>query len=94
MKRYSREFKLEAVRLVIDEGQAIKPAAKNLGIDSNSLRNWIKKYQADPEYSFPGKGQQKPEDAEIHGLKKKLKQTEMERDILKKAITFFKEQDQ
>ena len=86
---FSREFKLEAVRLVRERGVAKSQAARELGIHVNVLRKWIRDYEADPKQAFPGHGQMKPEQAEIAQLKRELARTKAERDILKKAIAYF-----
>lgn len=64
---------------------------KKLGIKVSLLYKWRKDYQEYGEDSFPGKGNLKltPEQERIHKLEKKLKDTEMERDILKKVISIF-----
>ena len=86
---YSREFKLEAVRLVRERGVTPKQAAKDLGIHENSLRSWMKALAEDAEQAFPGRGRMKPGDAEVARLRRELAKTKTERDILKKAIAFF-----
>ena len=86
---FSREFKLEAVRLVRERGVAKSQAARELGIHVNVLRKWIRDYEADPKEAFPGHGQMRPEQAEIAQLKRELARAKAERDILKKAIAYF-----
>lgn len=86
---FSREFKLEAVRLVRERGVAKSQAARELGIHVNVLRKWIRDYEEDPKQAFPGHGQMKPEQAEIAQLRRELARTKAERDILKKAIAYF-----
>ncbi len=86
---FSREFKLEAVRLVRERGVAKSQAARELGIHVNVLRKWIRDYEADPKQAFPGHGQLKPEQAEIAQLRRELARTKAERDILKKALAYF-----
>jgi transposase len=88
-RRFSREFKVEAVRLVVSEGVAMAQAARDLGIHANVLRNWVREHRADPQHAFPGVGQQKPEDAELTRLQREVAQLKMERDILKKAAAYF-----
>jgi transposase len=88
-RRFSREFKVEAVRLVLTQRVSIAQAARDLGLHSNVLRNWVREQRADPAYAFPGKGQQKPEDAEITQLRREVAHLKMERDILKKAAAYF-----
>src|SRR4051794_28378016 len=86
---FSREFKTEAVRLVVERGVTVAQAAKDLGIHENVLRKWVLNFKADPEQSFPGRGKMKPDDAEVARLRRELAKTKTERDILKKAIAYF-----
>jgi transposase len=86
---FSREFKLEAVRLVVERGVKVSQAAKDLGIHENVLRKWVRDIQADSKQSFPGRGRMKPDDAEVARLRRELAKTKAERDILKKAIASF-----
>src|SRR5437867_9472503 len=88
-RMFSREFKTEAVRLVLERGVKVAQAAKDLGIHENVLRKWVQNFEADPEQSFPGRGKLKPDDAEIARLRRELAKTRTERDILKKAIAYF-----
>ena len=86
---FSREFKVEAVRLVVERGVKASQAAKDLGIHENVLRKWVRDIQVDAKQSFPGRGRMKPDDAEIARLRRELAKTKTERDILKKAIAYF-----
>lgn len=88
-KTYDKEFKLSAVRMVLEEGLSVAQVSRDLGINENSLHNWKKKYLEEKENAFPGKGRLKPEDEELRRLQKELKTVKMERDILKKAMAFF-----
>jgi transposase len=88
-RRFSREYKLEAVRLVTQRGVSMAQAARDLGLHINSLRKWVHDYQADPQQAFPGEGQQKPEAAELTRLRRENAKLRMERDILKKAAAYF-----
>lgn len=88
-KTYDREFKISAVRLILDSGRSVASVARDLGIAENTLFIWKKKYLADIEEAFPGKGNLKPEEEEIRRLKRELEHVKMERDILKKAVAFF-----
>lgn len=83
-RQFSREFKLEAVRLVKERGVAVAQAARDLDVHENVLRKWIREQAADPQEAFPGKGVMKPEQAELERLRKKVAKLKMERDILKK----------
>ena len=88
-KRFSRQFKIDAVRLVTEQGYRVTEVARNLGIHPNMLSRWKRQLEAESEDAFPGKGQMAPEKEELHRLRKRVKQLEMEREILKKAAAFF-----
>ena len=76
-------------RLVRERGVAIGQAAKDLGLHENVLRKWVKDAKANGAAAFPGRGRQRPDDAEVARLKRELAKTQAERDILKKAIAYF-----
>lgn len=61
-RKFSHEFKLEAVRLVKDRGVAVAQAVRDLDLHENVLRKWIGEFAADPQHAFPGHGQMKPEE--------------------------------
>jgi transposase len=88
-RQFSREFKVEAVKLVTERGVAVAQAARDLDVHETRLRAWMKELAADPQQAFPGKGVMKPEQAEIERLRKEVAKLKMERDILKKAAAFF-----
>jgi transposase len=89
-KQYSKEFKLDAISLVLDQGYAIAEAARSLEIRANMLGRWIKEHQADDNgQSFRGNGKLTPEQEEIRRLKTEIKQLKLERQILKEAMVFF-----
>jgi transposase len=88
-RRYGREFKLEAVKLVQERGVTVAQAARDLDIHANLLRNWVKAFAADPQQAFPGQGQMKPEQLEIERLRREVTKLKAERDILKKAAAYF-----
>ena len=88
-RTFTREFKLEAVKLVKERGVSMSQASRDLGIHLNVLRGWVKAVDEDPQQAFPGQGQMNPEQAEIARLKKEVARLKMERDILKKAAAYF-----
>jgi transposase len=88
-KKYSKEFKLDAVSLVLDQGYTRTEASKNLGINPNVLGRWVQEFQSDDGQAFRGNGKLTPELEEIRKLKAQVKRLEMEREILKKATVFF-----
>ncbi len=88
-KSYSKEFKRDAVSLVLEQGYSRAEAALNLEVGINALSRWVKEYQEKDKHAFVGKGKLTPEQAENRKLKARIKRLEMERDILKKATVFF-----
>ncbi|MBW2109672.1 MAG: transposase [Deltaproteobacteria bacterium] len=76
-RTYTREFKLEASR--------------NLGVEYSVLRRWKKQFADDPQNAFPGKGRLKAPDEELRRIKRELDRVTEERDILKKALAYFAE---
>jgi len=87
-KRYPEEFKVEAVKQVVDRGHSVADVTSRLGMTTHSLYAWIKKYGPDSV-----EHQAKADDAaEIKRLKKELKRVTDERDILKKAAVYFANQ--
>jgi len=90
-RSYSREFKLEAVELITKKGYSIAEASRNLGIEYSVLRRWKIQLTDDPQHAFPGKGKLKAPDEELHRIKRELERVKEERDILKKALAYFAE---
>ena len=88
-RKFSKEFKLEAVSLVLTREVSIAQAARNLDINENVLSRWIREFKQNEQQAFPGNGLQKPDDAEVTRLRREVAQLKMERDILKKAAAFF-----
>jgi transposase len=88
-KQYSKEFKLDAISLVLDQGFSRKEAAASLEINSQMLGRWIKESREEDGQAFRGNGKLTQEQEEIKKLRAQVKQLEMEREILKKATAFF-----
>ena len=88
-RRFSREFKLEAVKLVRELGVTAVQAARDLDLHVNVLRKWVVELAADPGSAFPGHGQLKPESQELERLRRENAKLKAERDILKKAAAYF-----
>ena len=88
-RKFTREFKFEAVRLITERGVTVAQAARDLGVHPTQLRNWVKDFASDPAQAFPGHGQQKADQAEITRLKREVNKLKAERDILKKAAAYF-----
>ncbi len=88
-KKYPKEFKLDAISLVLDQGYSRSEAARSLDINANMLCRWIKEHQSVDGQAFRGNGTLTPDQAEIRRLKEENRQLKMEKDILKKATVFF-----
>lgn len=88
-RSFSREFKLEAVRLVTEGGLSLAQASRDLGVQESVLGRWKKQLAEDPEEAFPGKGHLKSQDEELRRLRRENEILRQERDILKKAVGIF-----
>ena len=81
-KKYDKVFKLEAIRLVVEEGRKVSEVERNLDISSGTLARWGREKKTAPEEAFSGKGYLKAKDEEIRKLRAELKNTKEERDII------------
>ena len=88
-RQFDRAFKVEAVRLVIEEGRPVAAVARDLGIGENLLHRWKQQFTDRPGQAFVGTGNLSPEQAELRRLRRELTDVTEERDILKKAISVF-----
>ena len=84
-RKYTEEFKTEAVRLIVEEGYSISQAARNLDINANMLGRWKRELTEDAEI----RQQVSDEKEELKRLREEVRQLKMEREILKKATAFF-----
>ena len=87
-KRYPEEFKIEAVKQVVERGHSVAEVASRLGVTTHSLYAWKKKYGPESAQHQAKSG----DEAEIRRLKKELKRATEERDLLKKAAVYFANQ--
>ena len=89
-KQYTKEYKLDAISLVLDQGHTTTEVSRSLEINANMLRRWIREYQAaDADQAFRGNGKLRPEQEEIRQLKAQIRQLKLEWQILKGAAVFF-----
>ncbi len=88
-KRYSKEFKLDAISLVLEQGYTQAEAARSLEVNANMLGRWIKEHEVPDGQAFRGNGKLTPEQAEIRRLREENRRLKMEKEILKKATVFF-----
>lgn len=85
--KYSKEFKIEAVRLAQDDDVTIKSVAEDLGVNYHNLCRWKRKYEERKEKAFPGNGNKYVENEEVEKLKKENARLKIEREILKKTLS-------
>ena len=90
-RQYSRDFKIEAVRLLETSGKSASQLERELGIGKGNLLRWKREFAADGEGAFPGQGRLTPEQERLRQLERENKILRQERDILKKAIAIFSE---
>lgn len=88
-RKYTREFKLEAVRLYESSGKSMRVIEQELGITPFLLGKWLHEYRQGEARAFPGKGQLPAEEAELQRLRRENEVLRQERDILKKVVSIF-----
>ena len=88
-RKFDKEFKMQAIKMVLEEGIPVVEVAKKLEINQGQIHKWKQEYETAGPDAFPGKGHQAEAEEEIKRLKKKLADAEEERDILKKAVAIF-----
>lgn len=91
-RKFTKEFKIEAVRLTNQPGMTVVKAARDLGIRAKVLYRWRGELAEAPVEAFPGKGRRRASDEELQRLRRENEQLRMEREILKKATAFFANQ--
>jgi transposase len=90
-RQYTREFKMEALRLLETSGKSARQLERELGIGSGNLSRWKRESAADGEDAFPGHGRLTPDQERLRQLERENEILRQERDILKKAIAIFSE---
>jgi len=92
-RQFTREFKLEAVRLASEGGKTPEQVARELGIRGDMVRSWMKQVEgragSEGKEIFPGNGKLTSKDEEIRALRRELEVVKQERDFLKKAAAYF-----
>jgi transposase len=91
-KVYTAEFKLQTVKMILEQKLSVAEVARRLGVSENQLHTWKKAVLENGTHAFPGSGHLSPLEEEIRKLKADVKRLEAERDILKKATAFFASQ--
>jgi transposase len=88
-RRYTREFKLETVRLLETSGRSAAQIERELGIGSGCVARWKREFEAEGQAAFPGHGRLTPEQDRLRQLERENEILRQERDILKKAVAIF-----
>ena len=90
-KRYSSQFKVEALRLVREGGKPVTQIAREIGVSADLLHNWKRQAEKvkETEEPFPGNGVISAEASENQRLRRELERVTQERDFLKKAAAYF-----
>lgn len=88
-RQYTKEFKREAVDLVLKQQYTITQAAKSLGVNSNMLARWKREYESWEQNAFPGTGHQPAQLDELNRLREENRRLRLEKEMLKKAAVFF-----
>lgn len=89
--KFTKEFKVEACKLVTEQGLRVKDAASNLGVPEPLLGRWVREYRGSGRNAFPGEGKLPDSDSKIRELEAKVRRLTLEREILKKAMAYFVE---
>lgn len=90
-RKFSRDFKLEAVRMVTEGGHSLSQVARDLDLRADMLRRWKRQIEEDGGDAFPGHGRLKGEAQQLRELERENQRLRMEREILKKALAIFSE---
>jgi len=88
-RKHDREFKINAAKLVNEQGMSKAQVAKDLGVSLSQISKWALEFAKDSQNAFPGHGRLKPLEEEIAKLRKDLKRSQMEVEILRKATAYF-----
>lgn len=91
-RKYDIDFKINAVRLVLDKGLKVSQVSADLGVGLSTLERWISEHKQHGAAAFPGKGNMLPDDNKLRQLERENEILKRERDILKKALTIFSSQ--
>lgn len=88
-RKFDRQFKIDAVNLIINGGRTVRDVARELGIDETVLHRWKRQLTQNGTEAFPGKGHLSAQEEELRRLRRELEQAKEDREILKKALAYF-----
>ncbi len=90
-RQFTKEFKVEVAKMVVEQEMKQTQVARNLGIAETLIGRWVAEYKSKSASASPGKGNLRPDDERTKQLEQLLRRVTMERDILKEAIAYFAE---
>ena len=90
-RKYTKEFKTDAVALYESSGKPMAEIERDLGLSQGLLKHWVRQQQSKGEEAFPGHGRQSGEAEEVRRLRRENDLLRQERDILKKALAIVSE---
>jgi len=88
-KKYTKEFKLDAISLVTEQGYSCADASRSLDVNEKTLSRWVRESRDQGDDAFRGNGNLTTEQEELRQLREENKRLKMEKEILKKATVFF-----
>ena len=88
-KTYTREFKLQVLKMLTEQGLSVAEVARRLGVTEGSVRAWREAAEEHGASAFPGNGNPTPTDDELRRLRAENARLRAERDLLKKAAAYF-----
>lgn len=88
-RKFNREFKIEAIRPIIDSRKSLAQVSRELNIKRSVLQRWRQQYELGPEQAFPGSGSLSPQQAELAQTRRENRRLKLEIEILKKAQAIF-----
>jgi len=89
VKKYDKEFKLQTIQMIQEEGKTVAQVSREMGITDKTLYRWMAELKTSGVQAFPGSGQLKADDRALRDLQKRIRDLEEENDILKKAMHYF-----
>ncbi len=94
VRKYDKEFKVEAIRLAAEPGSSASAVERRLGIGQGCISRWKRQLRENGEDAFPGKGHLPAHEEQLRRLKRENERLRRERDILKKAVAIFSKDPQ
>lgn len=87
--KHTAEYKQETLRRIVEGKESLSSVADDLGLARETLYRWMREYRSNPTEAFRGNGKLTSQDEEIRKLRQENSRLKEEREILKKAATFF-----